>query len=1007
MKKIIASLLLLLAVVALTAQTPSGSFDPNRPIDAGRITSGVLTHERGGLEADVSAYTGIPGISGGVTYDLNTLAELNAALGSNLTEGGGAHNFSEDPDLEFWVNASSGTWQDLARTTPALDGDVVRAWDDLSGNGYHLSENSTNNIRLAGGQRGLTRSFIANNNGGTGKMVLTSGSTATLDFSNTDPRTYFARFSIVTPNTQNWLMVKDGPPNGGWNFRSQPLDASNNQSSLYFFGSGALTEFAARAGSYGASTVQETWIVYDGSEAAPGIQITINGVEQTESTSTVGVVVDPTNTGVFTIMGDAGSDSAGINIEEMAIFSRALTQDEILAFTNGQLEDSYGDIHAAQITQGVLADARVQESNVTQHEAALALDGAQITSGVVTHERGGLEADVSAYDGIPAITAGATYELDTLGELNTALGTALAEPVDSDHDLIIAGSDLYLNSKIDVFEDTLSTDPAENGDSLERWNDPTNGLVFERIGNPSYASFLTEIGNNPTVIFDNAEAFESTVNALDYTGSQPWSMFFVFEPDDLSFNNWFLDHLNQSDGIGYGVGAFGEQKVSAFVCSGSGLCAEVKTTNDVIANNTWNYVIVTYTGSRTAAGISIYVGSTVSQALTTTDDDNGTDNLSTYNFGVGTRADTALDWHGGQFAEAIVSPVVWSVEEIAALDTYACAEYNIGCEVNDHTHDATDITSGVLAHERGGLEADVSAYSGIPFINAGATSELDTLAELNTALGTTLTDFGSSVGPTELAAIDFGDFTCNGTLCTVDTLDWTSDLTEGTSTGAAVFDVGVAKVVTSLDGLSNYFTDMAANLVIDTGDILIGVAGVLDDQAISAATEANVAITNLSDVTITGIASGDTLIGSGTTLVDRPILNFDTDLDTALSSTSSTTPADIPGLIATLPGGTNGTELVVVTAQINYSNSTSAVCQFQIIQDVDSTDTPGINTAFTGTNALGAGAATGLEDVITLVEYFAPPAGTVVNYTVEWAGNGTNLCYQDNSSILAIAHLDQ
>src|SRR3990167_3751204 len=40
-----------------------------------------------------------------------------------------------------------------------------------------------------------------------------------------------------------------------------------------------------------------------------------------------------------------------------------------------------------------------------------------------------------------------------------------------------------------------------------------------------------------------------------------------------------------------------------------------------------------------------------------------------------------------------------------------------------HTHPAADIVSGTLVHERGGLEADVSAYSGIIKISGGATSQ--------------------------------------------------------------------------------------------------------------------------------------------------------------------------------------------------------------------------------------------------------------------------------------------
>lgn len=37
---------------------------------------------------------------------------------------------------------------------------------------------------------------------------------------------------------------------------------------------------------------------------------------------------------------------------------------------------------------------------------------------------------------------------------------------------------------------------------------------------------------------------------------------------------------------------------------------------------------------------------------------------------------------------------------------------------------AAEIVSGTLLHERGGLEADVSAYAGVPFINGGATTEI-------------------------------------------------------------------------------------------------------------------------------------------------------------------------------------------------------------------------------------------------------------------------------------------
>lgn len=46
-----------------------------------------------------------------------------------------------------------------------------------------------------------------------------------------------------------------------------------------------------------------------------------------------------------------------------------------------------------------------------------------------------------------------------------------------------------------------------------------------------------------------------------------------------------------------------------------------------------------------------------------------------------------------------------------------------GYVTSSHTHAASDITSGTLAHERGGLEANVSGYSGLIKISGGTTSQ--------------------------------------------------------------------------------------------------------------------------------------------------------------------------------------------------------------------------------------------------------------------------------------------
>lgn len=64
-----------------------------------------------------------------------------------------------------------------------------------------------------------------------------------------------------------------------------------------------------------------------------------------------------------------------------------------------------------------------------------------------------------------------------------------------------------------------------------------------------------------------------------------------------------------------------------------------------------------------------------------------------------------------------------------------------------HNHAASDINSGTLAHERGGLEADVSAYSGLVGISGGSTVEVDSKAELEAQIAD-VSDFAMADGDT-------------------------------------------------------------------------------------------------------------------------------------------------------------------------------------------------------------------------------------------------------------------
>lgn len=89
-----------------------------------------------------------------------------------------------------------------------------------------------------------------------------------------------------------------------------------------------------------------------------------------------------------------------------------------------------------------------------------------------------------------------------------------------------------------------------------------------------------------------------------------------------------------------------------------------------------------------------------------------------------------------------------------------------------HNHAASEITSGTLVHERGGLEADVSGYNGLVQISGGTTSAVTDVTTMVSAASTTLagkselattaevntgTDTGRTVTPDALAGSVFGE----------------------------------------------------------------------------------------------------------------------------------------------------------------------------------------------------------------------------------------------------------
>jgi hypothetical protein len=83
-----------------------------------------------------------------------------------------------DSDLVLWFNAKQSIFSD-AGSTPVVDTGTVQQWNDLSGNGYHLSEAINKPVYDVDGLNGLPALIGAHNNYmNTGDVVAFGGATA-------------------------------------------------------------------------------------------------------------------------------------------------------------------------------------------------------------------------------------------------------------------------------------------------------------------------------------------------------------------------------------------------------------------------------------------------------------------------------------------------------------------------------------------------------------------------------------------------------------------------------------------------------------------------------------------------------------------------------------------------------------------------------------------------------------------------------------------------------------
>jgi hypothetical protein len=141
MKKLLP--LLCLIPFVLQASDYEGLVNPST--GAGYTLTLPLTHEDGGLEADVSSYSGILAISSGTTYELNSLAELNTALGGiSVVDAGTLTDTKyctwDATGSEIDCNSEGGLKDVVNDTTPQLGGTLDMNSNNITGaNGEYVA----------------------------------------------------------------------------------------------------------------------------------------------------------------------------------------------------------------------------------------------------------------------------------------------------------------------------------------------------------------------------------------------------------------------------------------------------------------------------------------------------------------------------------------------------------------------------------------------------------------------------------------------------------------------------------------------------------------------------------------------------------------------------------------------------------------------------------------------------------------------------------------------------
>lgn len=234
----------------------------------------------------------------------------------------------------------------------------------------------------------------------------------------------------------------------------------------------------------------------------------------------------------------------------------------------------------------------------------------------------------------------------------------------------------------------------------------------------------------------------------------------------------------------------------------------------------------------------------------------GDDDHSIYILVNGSRALTA-NWDAGSFqirAETFQSDVATGTAPLIVASTTVVT--NLNADLLDgqhaaafaaavHTHAASAITSGTLVHERGGLEADVSAGDGFVQIKAGATTVIKSnhAATAAPGVGNDNTQ-GYAVGSRWIDTTNDAEYVCLD--ASTGAAVWT-ETTGGDYGGGGSFDIDALTEETDPDPTADYVAIYSATAGAHRKTLPLDLVEGLS-------------IANLGDVVITSPAPGEVLL---------------------------------------------------------------------------------------------------------------------------------------------------